>query len=637
MRKFMSWFLALVIMAVFVGPAQGVVFRDILTHWAEYDILRINARGLMSGDGNGNFKPDNPISRQEAATLLVRLTGGEAQARGAAARSGVENVARGLSGWAAGYVGVALQQGIIDYNEVRILDWSGAAQRQEVAEWLSKALKLTPLVGDQGMLNQFKDVDQISAQKGPYIIPLVKDGILAGTSTGYFKPLDSMKRAEIAALLNRVLVKYPAPGIAGNLSVLVPDVNSGNMSVVGDVEDINWSQGMVEVYSNGHQLRYQMSTARSSSNFDTDIRSGDEVVLTVNNGLVTSLRLVNARRDSKSSRSNGNDCVVYRAVLDNVDTSNKKIKLESGTVKELDNGNWKSRSGSLTLKVASRVDVYYDGDDINFSKLEDYEGDTVYVAYDDDQDETVKIRVKKGSESHYDDTIKSVSSSSFKLKHDNDTVYYDDSTIVIRDGELIDGRDLDKDDDVYVVVDRSGSKDYAAVVAAGYTYGWRSSSDDDNYMVYKAILDQVDWGNREIELKSLYYMEDGWQSSSAYKTLEVTSRTDIYNGQNTIDGEDLKKYRDNTVYVAYDRDRQEVVKIRVLKGSNSYFIDNIRSINNSNIKMVNNKRTVYYDSSTIIIRDGELIKGRDLEEDDRVRVEVDRVDGSDYAAVVEVD
>lgn len=42
-------------------------------HWAEPEIRRVIARGLMQGYEDGSFRPDKPITRAEVAVILDRL------------------------------------------------------------------------------------------------------------------------------------------------------------------------------------------------------------------------------------------------------------------------------------------------------------------------------------------------------------------------------------------------------------------------------------------------------------------------------------------------------------------------------------------------------------------------------------
>lgn len=46
---------------------------DYAGHWAEEAIDKAITGGLMVGDGNGKFRPDDKVTRAELATVLVRL------------------------------------------------------------------------------------------------------------------------------------------------------------------------------------------------------------------------------------------------------------------------------------------------------------------------------------------------------------------------------------------------------------------------------------------------------------------------------------------------------------------------------------------------------------------------------------
>ena len=48
--------------------------NNIFSDTNNYNILNVNALGIVKGRGNGIFSPDDFISRQEAATMLMRLS-----------------------------------------------------------------------------------------------------------------------------------------------------------------------------------------------------------------------------------------------------------------------------------------------------------------------------------------------------------------------------------------------------------------------------------------------------------------------------------------------------------------------------------------------------------------------------------
>jgi len=65
------------LMTIFVGPGAGIRqaeaagLTDIQGHWAQYPIQKMFDAGIISGYPDGSFKPDNNISRAEFSSLIV--------------------------------------------------------------------------------------------------------------------------------------------------------------------------------------------------------------------------------------------------------------------------------------------------------------------------------------------------------------------------------------------------------------------------------------------------------------------------------------------------------------------------------------------------------------------------------------
>ena len=53
---------------------SGVTLSDIEGHWAKDYIKLFVAKGYILGYPEGDFRPDNPVSRAEAVTILNRIT-----------------------------------------------------------------------------------------------------------------------------------------------------------------------------------------------------------------------------------------------------------------------------------------------------------------------------------------------------------------------------------------------------------------------------------------------------------------------------------------------------------------------------------------------------------------------------------
>jgi hypothetical protein len=67
---------ALLARTLALPPAQNVPFVDLnILHWSYGDVAALYWAGLVSGDGRNRFMPDLPVTRQQAATFIVRALG----------------------------------------------------------------------------------------------------------------------------------------------------------------------------------------------------------------------------------------------------------------------------------------------------------------------------------------------------------------------------------------------------------------------------------------------------------------------------------------------------------------------------------------------------------------------------------
>lgn len=54
------------------GAAKSPAFCDTVGHWAENEITRLAEMGIVSGDGDGRFFPDDAATRAEVAAMVRR-------------------------------------------------------------------------------------------------------------------------------------------------------------------------------------------------------------------------------------------------------------------------------------------------------------------------------------------------------------------------------------------------------------------------------------------------------------------------------------------------------------------------------------------------------------------------------------
>lgn len=188
-------------------------FTDLNPNYWGYPYIDFSAgKGIINGyqspDGSYRFLPENAVSREESMTMLYRALFAAGLLKSTEDYSAEytelfeENK---IADWAKRYVAYGLKYELI--KEAELLDFTDEngrgmpALRAQVALWTAKAMarKLSPAYS-----LIYTDKDSISTETLPYIDLLYRQGIMQGDDTKMFHPANSIKRAEFAAISNRV-------------------------------------------------------------------------------------------------------------------------------------------------------------------------------------------------------------------------------------------------------------------------------------------------------------------------------------------------------------------------------------------------------------------------------------------------
>ncbi len=104
--------------------------------------------GLITGYTDGTFKPEGEITRAEFAAIVVRLLGQEAQASAAAASTAFADVP--ATHWAAGYINIATQAGIIKGYGNGMFGPDALVNYEDAITMIVRALGYEPAIGAAG-------------------------------------------------------------------------------------------------------------------------------------------------------------------------------------------------------------------------------------------------------------------------------------------------------------------------------------------------------------------------------------------------------------------------------------------------------------------------------------------------------
>lgn len=188
--------------AVFTSGLKPVQMRDIAGHWAEKNIDAAVELGFARGYQDGTFRPDNPITRAEFATLLTRALMLEGQSSASFADAAL------IPDWAASPVAAAARAGIVEgydngeFRPFRLID------RSELAVMIVRALGVQTDTGYASLT--FADAGQIPSWAGPSVQLAVEHGLVKGRGDNRFAPLAQATRAEAITIILDLLDKLTA-------------------------------------------------------------------------------------------------------------------------------------------------------------------------------------------------------------------------------------------------------------------------------------------------------------------------------------------------------------------------------------------------------------------------------------------
>lgn len=177
-------------------------FKDMGNHWAKGSIDLLAGMGLINGYPDGTFQPDKSISQAECIELLMRLAEDADEDVDKDLDENLDediNEDKDVPAWVQKSYKKAYKKGIINVNRFHS---AVQADRALIAVWVAKAMKLDPVDTSE---MPYSDYLLISKEDLGYILALYKEGLMVGTPDGKFNPNSYITRAEMAAILQRIL------------------------------------------------------------------------------------------------------------------------------------------------------------------------------------------------------------------------------------------------------------------------------------------------------------------------------------------------------------------------------------------------------------------------------------------------
>lgn len=178
-------------------------FSDVSTiHWANAAINEMSDRGVISGYPDGTFKPNNKVTREQFAKMMVLALDLKLLEPN---KASFNDLSKGT--WSYSYVETAKPY-LTGYKQGNNSYFKGgeSAIREDIAVALVKALKLENQDIDVSELDRtFKDANEVSPELKKYVLIAYKNKLISGYGDGTFKAQGKLTRAEAASLLLKVI------------------------------------------------------------------------------------------------------------------------------------------------------------------------------------------------------------------------------------------------------------------------------------------------------------------------------------------------------------------------------------------------------------------------------------------------
>ncbi len=188
------------------SDTSEVAFSDVpADYWAYEQIMALHQRNVITGYGDGTFRPNVVVLRGEFAKMMVLAL--NLSLADAASPTFVDVP---TDNWAYRYVETAREY-LTGFRTTRgdYFKPLSAVVREDMAVALVKALGYASEAEDEEALDEFADKSAVSPELRGYVAAALKKGLMAGYpdegAGRTFKPMGLLTRAEAATLLYKLV------------------------------------------------------------------------------------------------------------------------------------------------------------------------------------------------------------------------------------------------------------------------------------------------------------------------------------------------------------------------------------------------------------------------------------------------
>ncbi|RJX39930.1 hypothetical protein D3P09_11105 [Paenibacillus pinisoli] len=187
--------------------AEKAPLTDIAGSYSHNEITALVEAGIMTGYGDGSFKPASSITRAEFSAVIAKLLGLQEMPDKAAVFTDVDT-----SAWYIGYVGALSNAGIINGTAPGIFDPQASITREELAALFVRALGLEEIALKLPLEETYADSEFVSDWAKPYTALANRIGLIRGIidrdGTMTIQPKEKAQRQAAARLAYEFMTNH---------------------------------------------------------------------------------------------------------------------------------------------------------------------------------------------------------------------------------------------------------------------------------------------------------------------------------------------------------------------------------------------------------------------------------------------
>lgn len=172
------------------------LYRDVsYDYWAFEYIKSLTDSGILNGDEDGFFRPEDSITRAEFTAMITRICGGSTDGL-ASEFSDVDS-----DEWYSGYVAWAAKNGIVNGVGNNSFEPNSPITREDICVMIVRSRELVGIENyGAGKIDNFADDSEISDYAREFVYTLAIEGIVNGYEDGMFKPKQNAARSEASKI-----------------------------------------------------------------------------------------------------------------------------------------------------------------------------------------------------------------------------------------------------------------------------------------------------------------------------------------------------------------------------------------------------------------------------------------------------